>query len=76
MKIKIRPDDAGVLQEEDWLQTDDWLAALRDDGHADPAGDGHVQSASGSNPWPEVLAEVAARAEAVARAEAAAAAPR
>jgi hypothetical protein len=72
MKIKIRPDDPGVLQEEDWLQTDDWLASLRDDGHADPAGDGHVQSASGSNPWPEVLAEVAARAEAVARAEAAA----
>jgi len=72
MKIKIRPDDAGVLQEEDWLQTDDWLAALRDDGYADPVGDGHVQSASGSNPWPEVLAEVAARAEAVARAEAAA----
>jgi hypothetical protein len=72
MKIKVRPDDAGVLQEEDWLQTGGWLAALRDDGHADPAGDGHVQSASGGNPWPEVLAEVAARAEAVARAEAAA----
>ena len=34
MKIKIRPDDAGVLQEEDWLQADDWLAALSDDGHA------------------------------------------
>ncbi len=32
MKIKIRPDDTGTLQETDWLQTDGWLAELREDG--------------------------------------------
>ncbi len=37
---------------------------------ADPAGDGHAQPARGSDPWPEVLAEADARAEA-ARTEAA-----
>ena len=64
MKIKIRPDDTSMLQDDDWLQTDGWLAGLRDDGRADPAGDRHAQSARGSDPWPEVLAEAAARAEA------------
>ena len=43
MKIKIRPDDASALQENDWLQTDGWLAELRDDGRADPASDGHAR---------------------------------
>ena len=43
MKIKIRPDDTSMLQDNDWLQTDGWLAELRDDGGADPAGDGHAQ---------------------------------
>ena len=73
MKIKIRPDAAGMLQENDWLQTDGWLAGLRDDGGADPAGDRHARPARGSDPWPEVLAEAAAlaRAETAARAEAA-----
>jgi len=37
MKIKIRPDDTGRLGENDWLQTDGWLAEFRDHGHADPA---------------------------------------
>ena len=38
MKIKIRPHDATSMPEEDdWLPTDDWLAALRDDGRAEPA---------------------------------------
>ena len=32
MKIKIRPDDTSALQENDWLQTDGWLAGLRGDG--------------------------------------------
>jgi len=73
MKIKIRPDDTSRLRENDWLQTDGWLAELRDDGGADPAGDGHARPARGSDPWPEVLAEADARAqaEAAARAEAA-----
>ena len=76
MKIKIRPDDTSMLQDNDWLQTDGWLAELRDDGGADPAGDRHAQPARGSDPWPEVLAEAAARAqaEAAARARAEAAA--
>jgi hypothetical protein len=64
MKIKIRPDDASALQENDWLQTDGWLAELRDDGRADPASDGHARPARGSDPWSEVLAEAAARAHA------------
>ncbi len=72
MKIKIRPHDAHMPEEEDWLPTDDWLAALRDDGRAEPASHGHAQPASGSDPRPEVRAEVAARAEAGARTEAAA----
>ena len=71
MKIKIRPHDAHMPEEEDWLPTDDWLAALRDDGRAGPS-HGHAQPASGSDPRPEVRAEVAARAEAGARTEAAA----
>jgi hypothetical protein len=76
MKIKIRPDDTSRLRENDWLQTDGWLAELRDDGGADPAGDGHARPARGSAPWPEVLAEAGARAqaEADARAQAEAAA--
>ena len=37
MKIKIRPGDASVPEEDDWLQTNDWLAELRDDGRAEPA---------------------------------------
>ena len=76
MKIKIRPDDTSRLRENDWLQTDGWLAELRDDGGADPAGDGHARPARGSAPWPEVLAEAGAhtQAEADARAQAEAAA--
>ena len=71
MKIKIRPHDATSMPEEDdWLPTDDWLAALRDDGRAEPAGHGHAQPASGSDPRPEAPAEAAARAEAAAPAQA------
>ena len=70
MKIKIRPDDTSRLRENDWLQTDGWLAELRDDGGADPAGDGHARPARGSDPWPEVLAEADARAQAEAAARA------
>src|SRR5271157_5419720 len=70
MKIKIRPHDASMLPENDWLQTDGWLAELRDDGRADPAGDRNAQPARGSDPWPEVLAEADARAQAEADARA------
>ena len=68
MKIKIRPDETSMVQDDDWLQMDGWLAGLWDDGRTDPAGDRHAQPARGSDPWPEVLAE-AARAEAAAHAE-------
>ena len=72
MKIKIRPHDTSLLQDDDWRQADSWLAGLRDDGRADPAGDRHAQPARGSDPWPEILAEADARAqtEAAVRAEA------
>ena len=69
MKIKIRPHGASMPEEEDWLPTDDWLAALRDDGRAEP-GHGHAQPASGSDPRPEARAEAAAAAEAAALAQA------
>ena len=54
MKIKIRPDDTSRLRENDWFQTDGWLAGLRDDGRADPAADGHAGPERGSDPWPEI----------------------
>jgi len=40
MKIKIRPDVARMLQNNDWHQMNDWPAGLRDDGAAGPPGDG------------------------------------
>ena len=64
MKIRIRPDDTSRLRENDWLQTDGWLAELRDDSRADPAGDGSARPTHGSSPWPEILAEADARARA------------
>ena len=45
MKIKIRPDDASMLQ------MNDWLAELRDDGCAEPPGDGgEVRPAATTRP--------------------------
>ena len=41
MKIRIRPDDASMLQ------MNDWLAELRDDGYAEPPGEGGGVPASG-----------------------------
>ena len=76
MKIKIRPEDTSGLRENDWLQTDGWLAELRDDGRADPAADGHARPERGSDPWPEILAEAAALAQAEAAARAAGCRPR
>ena len=70
MKIKIRPDDTSRLRENDWLQTDGWLAELRDDGRADPPGDAHAGPDGVSGPWPEALAAADALAEARARAQA------
>ena len=56
MKIKIRPDDASMLQ------MNDWLAELRDDGRAEPPDDGGAVPAS-SDARPETPAEQAAAAE-------------
>ena len=55
MKIKIRPDDTSALRENDWLQTDGWLAELRDDGRADPAGDGHARPGAAAIPGQKSL---------------------
>ena len=41
------------------LQTDGWLAELRDDGRADPPGDGHAGRRRQRRPRPEALAEPA-----------------
>jgi hypothetical protein len=40
MKIKIRPDDARMIQDNHWRQMNDWPAELRHDGAAGPPGDG------------------------------------
>ena len=53
MKMKARPDDTSVPEMSDWLETNDWIAELRDDGHdeladdagAGPVGDGHGELA-------------------------------
>ena len=47
MKIKIRPNDAGALEENGWPQMSGWLAELRDDGQADPARDSQAAQARG-----------------------------
>jgi hypothetical protein len=62
MKIRIRPDDASMLQ------MNDWLAELRDDGHAEPPGDGGAMPASG-DAQPEAPADGAVPAEGAAAAE-------
>ena len=70
MKIKIRPDDASRLRENDWLQTDGWLAELRDGGGAEPPGYGRAEADRAGDPWPEALAQADALAAARARGEA------
>ena len=56
MKIKIWPEDVSMLQ------MNDWLAKLRDDGHAESPGDGGAMPASG-DAWPQAPAERAVPAE-------------
>jgi hypothetical protein len=70
MKIKIRSDDASVLQERGWSQTGDWLAELRDDGRTESPGDGHAEADRPGDPWPEALVQAQALAAARAGAEA------
>jgi hypothetical protein len=64
MKIKIRQHDASMPQEDGWSQTDDWLGELRDDNEAKPPGDGHAGPDGTSDPWPEILAQADAQAQA------------
>jgi hypothetical protein len=61
MKIKFRPDEASMLQnngwfqvdkEDGWSQVDDWLSKLRDDGPTEPASGSHAEPASGSHAKP------------------------
>jgi hypothetical protein len=70
MKIKVRSEDAGMLQEDGWPQMAGWLAALRDDDRAGPADNGHAGWDGVGDPWPTALAETGARAEAHAPAQA------
>jgi hypothetical protein len=78
MKIKIRPDNASVLQKTGWFQMEGWLAELREDGRGEPAEDGgpgpgalDTAAPDGSTASAETLspAETGARAEADAPAE-------
>jgi hypothetical protein len=64
MKIKIRQHEASMPQEDGWSQTDDWLGELRDDSEAKPSGDGHAEPDGTNDPWPEILAQADARAQA------------
>ena len=57
-------EDASMLQEDGWSQTGDWLSELRDNNHAKPPGDGHAEPDGTDDPWPEILAQAEARAEA------------
>jgi hypothetical protein len=68
MKIKIRQHDASVPQEDGWSQTGDWFGELRDDSHAKPPGDGPAEPDGTDDPWPEILAQADACAEAPAEA--------
>jgi len=70
MKIKIRQDNASVRHKDGSSQMGDWLAALRDDHHIKPPGDGREQPLSTDDPWSEALAQADALAEARARAQA------
>ncbi len=65
MKIKIRPDDASMLQ------MDNWLAELRDDGSAEPPGEGGEGGGgrASDDARPEAPAERAERAVPPERAE-------
>jgi hypothetical protein len=58
MKIKIRPDDATTLQADDWLQTNDWLAELRNDDRAEPPAPGDDRA---EPPYDSTRPEVSAR---------------
>ena len=55
MKIKIRPHDPDMLQEPDWRQMNGWLAEIRDDGRARPAGD-DPGPPTPRDPWPAAKA--------------------
>jgi hypothetical protein len=70
MKIKVRSDEAGMLQEDGWPQMDDWLAQLRDDDRAGLPGNGYVGGDGADGPWPAALAQAGARAGTGARTEA------
>jgi hypothetical protein len=44
VKINIRRDDVSMPEMNDWLAMNDWIAKLRDDSRAEPAGDGGPKS--------------------------------
>ena len=71
MKIKIRPDDARMIQDNHWRQVNDWPAELRDDSAAGPPGDGQSQPDGDGDPRAEARAGTEAAASAGAEAGAA-----
>ena len=64
MKLKIRSDGAGVLEEHGWSQMGDWLAELRDDNRSAPPGDGHPEADPATDLWPEAVVQADTLAEA------------
>ena len=64
MKIKIRPEDTSGLRENDWFQTDGWLAEL---GYVDVLAGRRVVDRSATFPAGDAEAAHAAFAELTAR---------
>ncbi|MGD0376642.1 MAG: hypothetical protein ABSB01_18920 [Streptosporangiaceae bacterium] len=59
MKIKIRRDDASTLESNEWLQTNDWIAELRESGRAEPPRQGHPEPPRNGGPRSEAAASYA-----------------
>jgi hypothetical protein len=70
MKIKVRPDDASMVQKHGLAQMGHRLAELRADSRTGPPGTGHAEADSADDPWPAALAHADALAEARARTQA------
>jgi hypothetical protein len=62
MKLKTRRDDTSPLEPNEWRETNDWremndwFAELRDDGRAEPGGDGLAEPARAGGPRRETAA--------------------
>ena len=70
MKLKVRPDDANILQEHGRARRGRRLSGLRADSRTEPAGNDHAEADDVGDPWPAAYAQAEALAEARGRAEA------